>query len=240
MTEQQGYKPKPEEAIITIPPLLRAVSPPFDGSPITGRTVIKTHEIDYLRERLQQRNDINSHMKDRLAFTLGLLMGICGNRIGMEVVDVGCNTGIFTKTLARAGNRVVGLDINTKKIRIARKETQKLRNHIQFEAADATTDVEKHVAPASMDLALCTEVLEHVPNYQRVVEQIMTTLKPGGIFLLTVPKEGRVRDPGHINIFTKDTIIHLLSEYGEVAFHETPPEVSHLDRWFFISVRKQR
>lgn len=43
------------------------------------------------------------------------------------------------------------------------------------------------IAPASVDLILCTEVLEHVPEPILAVKEMARILKPGGRLLLTAP-----------------------------------------------------
>lgn len=229
---------RPTGIRLNIPSFLTKGDPPFNGYPITGRKIIDDHEINFLRERIIQRNDIDTKMKERLAFTLDLVMRICGNRTDTQILDVGCNTGILTKALARAGNHVLGLDIVPRKIEVARQETKRLGENIRFEVADATKDIDKLVPAQSMDLCLCTEVLEHVQGYQSAIKQIMNALKPNGLFLLTVPREGRVKHQGHINIFTERKLTEDLKTYGEVVFHEAPQSSAGLNNWFFLSVRK--
>ena len=50
------------------------------------------------------------------------------------------------------------------------------------------------VPSSSFDLALCTEVIEHLPNSPKpLLEEIRRVLRPGGFLLLTTPNAGSVR-----------------------------------------------
>jgi ubiquinone/menaquinone biosynthesis C-methylase UbiE len=40
----------------------------------------------------------------------------------------------------------------------------------------------------TFDAAVCTQVLEHVPEPQQVVNEIVRVLKPGGVFFLSAPQ----------------------------------------------------
>jgi len=214
------------------------MTPPYNGFPLEGKGSIGDAEISFLMTGLRQKKDIKPNMCERLAYTLGLFMDQCGHQSGLNVLDVGCNTGIFTKAIARAGNFVTGIDIDQKKIQIAQAEIKKLGNHIRFAVADATKDLGGIAASESMDVCVCTEVLEHVPDYHSALDQMMTAIKPEGLFILTVPRDGMVHDPGHIHIFTQDSLKRDLAPYGEVVFHSPPKEVDHLDRWLYATVRK--
>ncbi len=60
----------------------------------------------------------------------------------------------------------------------------------------------------SFDVVICSEVLEHVPSYQQLIDELVRVLKPGGRLSLSVPK------------FLPERICWLLSdEYPEFAGH---------------------
>ncbi|MCR4264138.1 MAG: class I SAM-dependent methyltransferase [Candidatus Roizmanbacteria bacterium] len=211
----------------------------YMGYPLKGKETISAAQIDYLKHKLQDRNDIKPNAKDRMCFTLDLLMGLTENRSRMDIVDIGCNTGIFTRILAQGGNYVLGLDISPRKIEVAGREIKRLGNSIRFDVADATKDIHRYAAPASVDVCLCTEVLEHVPNYGDVIAQMGSIVKPGGWMLITVPNEGKVHDPGHINIFTPESLQSNLEAYGEVNFHTPPDTHPYLNNWLFATVQRK-
>lgn len=53
---------------------------------------------------------------------------------------------------------------------------------------DLVSDITKIPAPdASFDAILCSEVLEHVPEPSRALDEFARLLKPGGVMILTAP-----------------------------------------------------
>lgn len=105
---------------------------------------------------------------------------------GREVLDVGCGGGILAESMARRGAKVLGIDLSTKPLRVARLHA--------MEAGVASLDyrevaVEQLAAerPASFDVVTCMEMLEHVPEPASVVRACATLVKPGGrVFFSTL------------------------------------------------------
>lgn len=105
---------------------------------------------------------------------------------GREVLDVGCGGGILAESMARRGAKVLGIDLSTKPLRVARLHA--------MEAGVASLDyrevaVEQLAAerPASFDVVTCMEMLEHVPEPASVVRACAALVKPGGsVFFSTL------------------------------------------------------
>ncbi|NQU12258.1 class I SAM-dependent methyltransferase, partial [bacterium] len=53
------------------------------------------------------------------------------------------------------------------------------------------------IRDSSYDLALCTQVLEHVPQPARACQELFRILKPGGHLLVTVPQSAFLHDLPH-------------------------------------------
>lgn len=65
------------------------------------------------------------------------------------------------------------------------------------------------------DLILCTEVLEHVPEYSVAMSELHRLLKPGGVLLVTVPFVWVLHEaPNDFFRFTHFGIQHLLEGVG--------------------------
>ncbi|HTI71659.1 MAG TPA: class I SAM-dependent methyltransferase [Candidatus Limnocylindria bacterium] len=47
------------------------------------------------------------------------------------------------------------------------------------------------------DCALCTEVIEHIPDDRKALSELARVIKPGGHLLLSVPQTPAPYDPGH-------------------------------------------
>ncbi len=80
------------------------------------------------------------------------------------------------------------------------------------------------VESASFDVVLCTEVLEHVPNPDRVISEFARILKPGGRLLLTAPLgSGLHQTPYHFyGGFTPFWYQKFLGEAGFVQLDIEP------------------
>ena len=71
------------------------------------------------------------------------------------------------------------------------------------------------LADASFDVVLCTEVLEHVPEPQRAVDEMFRVLKPGGRLLLTTRFLFPIHDAPHDYFrYTKYGLRHLFETNG--------------------------
>ena len=98
---------------------------------------------------------------------------------GQRVLDVGCGGGILSDSMARKGADVLGIDLATKALRVARLhalEAQTPRIQYREISAEALADE----VPASFDTVTCMEMLEHVPDPQSVVSACARLVKPGG------------------------------------------------------------
>ncbi len=50
----------------------------------------------------------------------------------------------------------------------------------------------------TFDSCLCSEVIEHIPDHERAVEELARVLKPGGLLLVSVPQTPAPWDPAHV------------------------------------------
>lgn len=77
------------------------------------------------------------------------------------------------------------------------------------------------IADAAFDVVLCTEVLEHVPEPQRAIDEMFRVLKPGGTLLLTTRFLFPIHDAPHDYFrFTKYGLRHLLRRFEILELNE--------------------
>ena len=100
-------------------------------------------------------------------------------RPGQDVLDVGCGTGYWSRRLAGAGLRPVGLDLRPEGLAALRRGTAPTR----AVRAHATC---LPLAPSSFDAVLLLDVLEHVDDVA-LLGEVWRVLRPGGRAFLTVP-----------------------------------------------------
>lgn len=123
---------------------------------------------------------------------------------GRQVLDVGCAYGGFLVAAKEAGaGRVVGVDINSKLIDLARLQLDD--HHVSGELAieDITSD---GVADrwGRFDIVLCNDVIEHVVDPLRCARNLASVMKRGGKVFLEIPNGSAVdfmRKDGHYGLF---------------------------------------
>ncbi|MBW1712938.1 MAG: class I SAM-dependent methyltransferase [Deltaproteobacteria bacterium] len=148
-----------------------------------------------------------------------------------RLLDVGCGLGYLTQVLGR-GLTAVGLDSDYKSLVLNRR--QGAGSFVQGDAAGLP------FKEASFDLAVCSEMLEHLPPGldEQCLAEMARVVKPGGRILITLPSlEGlramsRLRNLGHDD-----------PQGGE--FHHRPgyawPEIKALiDRCPFLRVSQRK
>lgn len=131
------------------------------------------------------------------------------------IVDIGCGNGTYLAFLHRMlpHSRVVGIE-----------PSPAAKTAAPPEVADRIItgdllDVAPTLEPASFDLAICSEVLEHVADPEGSLRCIRTLLKPGGTLLVTVPGGMRYWSSqdevaGHLRRFEYDDFRRLLERTG--------------------------
>ena len=103
---------------------------------------------------------------------------------GQRILDIGCGTGRPALALARsAGVDVVGVTISEKEVELAsrRAKDEGLADRATFQVADA---LELPFEPNSFDGAWLFESLLHMPDQARVLRQVHSVLRPGGLLVI--------------------------------------------------------
>ena len=99
---------------------------------------------------------------------------------GLRVLDVGCSDGFIGSLFLKKHAKVYGLDIDKHKVRQSRKRGIKA----------AVCDIETDKIPFTdnyFDFILLTDVIEHVFDTDRVLEEVHRVLKKRGVLLVTTP-----------------------------------------------------
>jgi SAM-dependent methyltransferase len=96
---------------------------------------------------------------------------------GSRILDVGCGTGATTASLSAFGD-VIGLDLGPAALRHARARGLPV----------ARGSAERlPVRAASLDVVVALDVLEHLDDDRRALDEMLRVLRPGGLLLATVP-----------------------------------------------------
>jgi 2-polyprenyl-3-methyl-5-hydroxy-6-metoxy-1,4-benzoquinol methylase len=149
-----------------------------------------------------------------------------------SVLDVGCGEGVLTAQWAERlhDGRVVGIDLDDPKLRA--EWDKRSRPNLEFRAEEATS---LSFADDEFDLACAIEVLEHLPEPEATVGEMARVARRH--LLVSVPREPLWRalnvvrgaylrrlgnTPGHVNHWSKQAFVSLLSRYGTVEEARSP------------------
>lgn len=99
---------------------------------------------------------------------------------GKAVLDLGCAGGFMAEALALRGARVTGIDPAAETIDAARAHAREGGLRISY---DVGVGEALPCDDASFDAVVCVDVLEHVADLNKVLSEVVRTLRPGGLFL---------------------------------------------------------
>jgi SAM-dependent methyltransferase len=130
---------------------------------------------------------------------------------GARVLDAGCGEGYGTDILAHAASSVVGVDLELPVVRRAIERYPRA----QFRAGDiAALPFEN----ASFDAVVSLQVIEHVGDPARLLQECARVLRPGGTLILSTPnrltfsKDG-IRNPFHSLEFAPAELRSLVEQW---------------------------
>lgn len=105
---------------------------------------------------------------------------------GARVVDIGCGGGILSDSMARKGAHVLGVDLASKALRVARLHALDAQTP-NIEYREVSAEMLAAELPGHFDTVTCMEMLEHVPDPASVVKACADLVKPGGwVFFSTI------------------------------------------------------
>ena len=131
----------------------------------------------------QVEDMVEPAVPERLRWLAGLLDAQPGER----VADLGCGTGALLSLLAREAPplELVGLDLSAAALRVAAGELGGSGGGRLLVQADLAAPVP--LADRSVDLVVCHNVLESLPEPQALLTETARVLRPGGRLLLSHP-----------------------------------------------------
>lgn len=119
---------------------------------------------------------------------------------GKKVLDVGCGHGYLLSRLA-AHNQVVGVDyIRDNPHGVPKRVADLDHERLPFR-------------PASFDVIICSNVLEHLTRPLFVLRQIRTLLRPGGEAIIVLPNEYTLRNKVDL-VLGRPLVSHQIDAFG--------------------------
>jgi 2-polyprenyl-3-methyl-5-hydroxy-6-metoxy-1,4-benzoquinol methylase len=137
-------------------------------------------------------------------------------REGMHVLDFGCGQGAFSQRLVDKGLKVDACDINTDQIKA------RVNNKITF-------DLNKEIDPDSFsgkyDMVVALEILEHLQNPWKYLNDCLGLLKEDGIIVLSTP-----------NISSFVSRLRFFMRGSLIAFEKTDLAHGHVTPLSFVQL----
>lgn len=100
----------------------------------------------------------------------------------LSVIDIGCGGGILTESIARLGCKTVGIDLAAKMIMAAKIHAKNSGLKIDYYNHGVEEEVKQQ---NKYDVVICMEVIEHVPNKQEFVENVLKLVKNDGVVIFS-------------------------------------------------------
>lgn len=155
---------------------------------------------------------------------------------GARGVDLGCGDGVFLYKGHRRGARIIGVDASKAGLELARRELDRrgvAKSDLVLASCYCTG-----LPGSGLDFAVSIEVVEHLDDLGRFLDEVYRILRPGGWFVCTTPQravgQGReeVRDPFHVREFVAQELsAELATRFVQVEVFGIHPE--WLDRLYF-------
>lgn len=144
-----------------------------------------------------------------------------------KVLELGCASGYMSQALKNKGCYVIGVEYDTELAKLARKQCDCL---IQGDLD--IIDLSQELQGEQFDVIIVADVLEHLRDPKRILEQIKYLLKQNAFVVGSVPNIAHISvslallkgdfdyrplgilDEGHKRFFTRRSLEHMLEESG--------------------------
>jgi SAM-dependent methyltransferase len=169
-----------------------------------------------------------------------------GLKPGMKVLDAGCGAGRHLCEAFRGqGIHVVGIDLNWGDLEKTRSFLCLMSSECHGQWLISKGDV-THLPfkDEVFDAVICSEVLEHIPDNRRAVQELVRVLKAGRDLAVSVPRflpericwalsRAYHNEPGgHIRIYKKTEMLNLLKAAGTHCWGIRYKHALHSPYWW--------
>ena len=167
---------------------------------------------------------------------------------GDWVLDLGCGEGRHVISAYMAADvHSVGVDLSVDDLKTTREKFQDFAepdNEAKSFGLSSANALQLPFADNTFDKVICSEVLEHIPDYRGALAEIERVLKPGGLFCASVPRrwpekicwalsEGYYNTPGgHIRIFRAKELRGDIESLGFRHYHRHWAHALHAPFWW--------
>lgn len=139
-------------------------------------------------------------------------------------LEIGIGCGIYTQAMAKRGH-VVAVDINPMFVEAASQ---------MLNVTAKVADITQTAPPPIHDVALCSEVLEHVPDSRSSLKNLFASLKPGGYLVLTTPNSYST-----VELVARLLTFPLVVKLARLVYGESVDDLGHINRMTRTELGKQ-
>ncbi len=172
-----------------------------------------------------------------------------GLRPGDRVIDMGCGAGRHAFEMYRRGADVIAFDQDAQELAGVGDLFEAMR-----EAGEAPEGARADItqgdalalpfADGEFDRVVASEVLEHIPDDERAISELVRVLRPGGTMAVTVPRWLPEKicwalsdayhevEGGHVRIYTDTDLIGKLTAAGMVYEGKDHAHGLHSPYWW--------
>ncbi len=140
-------------------------------------------EKDHMEKLYHSRNPLVRFVCNNRLESIIKLIPLVGRDQRLKILDAGCGEGQLLRKISQLNRgELYGIDITPVAIESAKERV----SGVHF----SLSDLGKVEYPDNFfDVVICTEVIEHIPDYRKTIEELKRVLKKGGLLILTFPNE---------------------------------------------------
>ena len=167
---------------------------------------------------------------------------------GDKVLDLGCGEGRHVISAYMAHDiQAVGVDLSFKDLKSSAERFAhfaEANNPKKSFSLSTSNALSLPFADNCFDAVICSEVLEHIPDYESVLVEITRVLKPNGVFAASVPRAWPEKicwalssayhevEGGHIRIFNAGKLRNDIESRGFSYYRGHWAHALHVPFWW--------
>ena len=150
------------------------------GSSVLSESSQKIFDKYYFSFRKSFSPYLQKHYQSQITEAMALI------KPGAKVLEVGCGCGTESLWFALNGASVVGMDLETQRLAVAKERRDYIRTHIKPIDAEFIEENIFNVAPSvGFDLVWMEQAFHHIEPREQLPAKLSALLKPGGHIVIS-------------------------------------------------------
>ena len=162
------------------------------------------------------------------------------------ILDAGCGSGRHLRALAKLPDlKIIGIDRNGSDLNDVLTALKNMPDALSDNYLVSCADIKNlPFASASFDCVICSEVLEHIPEHENALKELVRILKPQGDLVVSVPRYFTEKicwlistayhneEGGHVRIYKKKKLQKMLANQGVKCWKINYKHALHAPYWW--------